>query len=134
MMFSYIEIGAGSSAVSARPNFPTTISTSGTEPTNISNCCMTSLLCAIPAWGMDVGIKRNVPSSNGGINSSSIPGNNWVPNTQRELCSTLGPTTLETGDRTRAKPNHANMATVISVVGMDINAMRWYKHHRKIDA
>ena len=70
-----MDMGAGSSAVAARPHFPTTLSTSGMEFTRLSKSRITSKFSSIPEWGMVVGISRNEPSSSEGINSFPVPGN-----------------------------------------------------------
>ena len=69
-----METGAGSSAEFTRPHFPTTISTSGIEFTCLSRMRITSRFSCIPECGMVVGISRNEPSSNDGINSLPKPG------------------------------------------------------------
>ena len=72
MIFSYIDKGAGSSADSVRPAFPTTVLTSGILATAISSCCKIRLFSSTPECGIEVGINRNDPSFKDGINSLPV--------------------------------------------------------------
>jgi hypothetical protein len=74
MTVSNMEMGAGSRALSARPIFPTTDSTSGMASNAMFWYAITSSASPMEAWGMVVGIQRNEPSSSGGMNSRPSPG------------------------------------------------------------
>ena len=56
MVVSIMETGAGSVAVSARPSFPTTLSTSGKEERILSWADMTRLISGTEALGNVVGM------------------------------------------------------------------------------
>ena len=72
---SIIEVGAGSSAVSALPILPTTISTSGICFINKSCFFKPAITSVKPAAGRNEGMYNKDPSSSAGINSRPIPGN-----------------------------------------------------------
>ncbi len=69
MTVSIMEKGAGSVDVSARPDFPSTLATSG-KPMRIRSCdCMRRWASVTEMPGSVVGMKTSAPSSSGGMNS-----------------------------------------------------------------
>ncbi len=72
---SIMAVGAGSSAVSALPILPTTISTSGICFINKSCFFKPAITSVKPAAGRNEGMYKKDPSSRAGINSRPIPGN-----------------------------------------------------------
>ena len=69
MIVSIIASGAESVAVSARPTFPNTDTTSGKVLIILSVCCNNSLALVMEIPGKVVGIYNISPSFNGGMNS-----------------------------------------------------------------
>ena len=69
IILSIMLIGALSVAVYARPAFPSTLFTSGTETIILSWICKMRLASLLDTSGSVTGINNNVPSSRGGINS-----------------------------------------------------------------
>ena len=66
---SIMEKGAGSVDVSARPDFPSTLATSGKLMRMRSCVCIRRCASVIEMPGSVVGMKTSAPSSSGGMNS-----------------------------------------------------------------
>lgn len=135
MMFSYMLMGAGSSAVSARPSLPTTISTSGMAATRMSSCFTTSVFCSTPACGMLVGISRKLPSSSEGMNSLPTPGKACAIVLHGPVRWMFQPALLardETGEKMRPNPNQIITPKNTMKIGMERKAALWSRHQRRI--
>src|SRR5204862_6418297 len=68
---SYMSSGALSVALSDRPTVPKTLSTSGNDLSTRSCSCRSCDACVIEIPGNEVGMYREEPSNNGGMN--------WLP-------------------------------------------------------
>ena len=75
MVVSTISTGAGSVAVSARPNFPPTLRTSGVLAITRSCHASTRFTSVRLVVGMNTGMKSRLPSLSGGMNSPPMPAN-----------------------------------------------------------
>ncbi len=87
-MVSSIDSGAGSVAVSARPTFPNTVSTSGKVRRILSVCCNNSLAFVIETPGNEVGIYKMSPSSSGGMNSLPSFETGYTVNVSKPITTT----------------------------------------------
>ncbi len=128
MMFSYIEVGAGSRAEFARPHFPTTFSTSGMLFTLLSSILITSRFSSIPECGMVVGISKNEPSSKFGINSFPVPGKTSV----KEFHALLSFTKFGIKPNSFSAPCQDKIPNRITKTGIARNFFLFSKLHVKI--
>ena len=115
MVFSYMDVGAGSRAEFTRPHLPTADPISGMVMTCLSILAITSIFSEILECGMVVGISKNDPSFKAGINS--------FPNPGRAL-SSFSQTTLflvNSGIKPRTLPNPNQMVIPKKTTRMGIN-------------
>ena len=135
MTFSYMEMGAGSSADSTLPSFPTVSSTSGMLVSNISSCPSTLRLYSKPEWGMEVGISRKLPSLSEGINSFPMAGKVWVNPDHTLVVRTFHPSPskpLATKPKILLKPIQVTAPKRIKKAGIKRKVTLWFKHQRSI--